>query len=105
VTIRPHRHNGFPRAERGRRVRWRAVTIGVYFALAVGAIWLTGRWGWPPQAAIAGVGVPYWAAVMAVWRRRGPRMPGLHGKPDGPRMPGLDGKPDGPRAPGRHGEK
>ena len=73
------RHSrSYPPEERGRRIVWRSVTIGVFLALIGGALWIAHLYRWPEPALIGLVSVPYWAAVTAVWRRWGPYMPGLH---------------------------
>jgi hypothetical protein len=70
---------GYPRAERGRRVLWRTVSIGIYVAIGVFSFWLAERQGWNLSFVLAATAVPYWLVVTAIWRRRGPYMPRLHG--------------------------
>jgi hypothetical protein len=70
----------YPRAERGRRVLWRTVSIGIYLAIAAFSFWLARRQGWQFKLVLAVPAVPYWLVVAAIWRRRGPYMPRLHGQ-------------------------
>jgi hypothetical protein len=84
----------YPPEERGRRIVWRTVTVGVYLVLTAAAIWVAHVQGWsdgwfPPRGLLGLVGLPYWAVVTAVWKRYGPYMPRLHGNgrpPKDPRM-------------------
>lgn len=65
-----------PREERGRRILWRTVAIGLFAALEAGGILLAQHWNLPGGLAIPVVAVPYWAAATAIWSRWGPEMPG-----------------------------
>jgi TRAP-type C4-dicarboxylate transport system permease large subunit len=76
------RHDGYRPAERGRRIRWRAVSIGTFLVLVGAAYGIAFRMGWPTRGEAAVVGLPYWALVTAIWRRKGPYMPALHGNYD-----------------------
>jgi len=76
------RHDGYRPAERGRRIRWRTVSIGVFLVLVGAAYWAAFRIGWPMRGEAAIVGIPYWVVVTAIWRRKGPHMPELHGNYD-----------------------
>lgn len=69
----------YPPEQRGRRILWRTITIGLYLILTCAVAWYAHLRRWTPSALIAPVAVPYWAAVTALWRRHGPYMPKLHG--------------------------
>lgn len=69
----------YPPEERGRRVLWRTVTIGLFLALGVVAYWLADRNGWSERLTLAAVAIPYWVIVTVVWSKSGPYMPRLHG--------------------------
>ncbi|MFI7598979.1 hypothetical protein [Actinoplanes sp. NPDC049681] len=67
----------YPPGERGRRILWRTVTMGLFFALEVGGFWVAHVLGWADGLVGALIAVPYWTAVTSVWSRYGPEMPGL----------------------------
>ncbi|GAB1688208.1 hypothetical protein KRM28CT15_00110 [Krasilnikovia sp. M28-CT-15] len=74
----------YPPEERGRRILWRTVTFAGFTALTAPVVWFTYIRGWIDEPFIrkgllALVALPYWAVVMAVWKRRGPYLPKLHG--------------------------
>jgi hypothetical protein len=75
------KHDGFSAEERGRRVRWRATSIGLFAALIVAGYRLADQERWPANFAPM-VGLPYWALVTVIWRRWGPYMAALHGNFD-----------------------
>ncbi|MEU7907770.1 hypothetical protein [Actinoplanes sp. NPDC049118] len=68
----------YPPEERGRRIRWRVATIGVFLGLEMAAMWAAGRWGLPEELVIPVIAVPYWAVVPMIWSQWGPDMPGVH---------------------------
>lgn len=72
-----HGYDAHPREQRGRRIRWRSVTLGLFALLVLGTWWLEARTGWDMEVTLGVVAIPYWAAVTAIWRLRGPEMPGL----------------------------
>ena len=76
---RPRRRGEYPVQERGRRILWRTITIGIYAGLSAVASWVSAWLHWPFRLTLALVAFPYWSVVIAVWLRRGPYMPRLHG--------------------------
>lgn len=58
------------------------MSIGVFLVLVGAAYWAAFRIGWPMRGEAAIVGIPYWVVVTAIWRRKGPHMPELHGNYD-----------------------
>ena len=75
---KPPRHDGYSVEERSRRILWRTVSFCIFAVLGGFAFWLSARLGWPFYIVLLVIGLPYWAVVTAVWRRKGPYMPGLH---------------------------
>lgn len=74
-----HADDSYPRAERGRRIRWRLVAIGGYAVVTALAWWLARVLGWEfDRLSLGLLAVPYWLVVTLVWRRFGPAMPGLN---------------------------
>jgi hypothetical protein len=51
------------------------VSIGIFAALVVAALWVAHREGWSTPL-VPLVALPYWTLVTAVWRHRGPYLPG-----------------------------
>jgi hypothetical protein len=74
----------YPAEERGRRILWRTVTIGIYGGLVALSFWVAQRLHWPGQLMLPAVALPYWAVVTWIWSRSGPYMPRLHGARDAP---------------------
>lgn len=72
-----HRADRYPPDERGRRVLWRSVTVGLYLLVSIAALWLSETTGWSFKILLGAVAVPYWYVVMVIWSRWGPYMPGL----------------------------
>ena len=72
---RPKHALVLPPEERGRRVRWRLATIGLYLLLQVGALLLAQRWDWYESLVIPAVAIPYWAVTRMIWSYWGPEMP------------------------------
>ncbi len=68
-------HGAYSAEERGRRILWRTVTIGLYAGLGIFAIWLAAWLRWPFKLTLALIAIPYWTLVIALWMWRGPYLP------------------------------
>lgn len=68
---------GLPPGQRGRRIRWTTAAFTGFALAALASYWISARTGWSNELVLPALALPYWAVVLSIWARYGPRVNGL----------------------------